>query len=69
MKVNQHMEERYSSKPVGYLLGRFGLLAVLAGLILAAWNSQVVIVIVLGLVLSAAGLTKLWSRFSLVGVS
>jgi len=63
------MEERYSSRPVGYLLGRFGLLAVLAGLILAAWNNQVVIVIVLGLVLSAAGLTKLWSRFSLVGVN
>ncbi len=36
---------------------------------LAAWYSQVMIVIVLGLVLSAAGLSKLWSRFSLVGVS
>jgi uncharacterized protein (DUF58 family) len=50
-------------------LGRFGLLAVLAGLVLAAWNSQLVIVIVLGLVLSTAGLTKLWSRYSLLGVS
>ena len=40
----------------------------LAGLLLAAWYGQVVIVIVLGLVLSAAGLSKLWSRYSLKGV-
>ena len=62
-------EKRFSSQPTGYLLGRFGLLAVLAGLLLAAWYGQVVLVILLGLVLSAAGLSKLWSRFSLVGVS
>jgi len=41
----------------------------LAGLLLAAWYGQVVIVVVLGLVLSAAGLSKLWSRYSLKGVS
>jgi uncharacterized protein (DUF58 family) len=63
------MEERYSSQPVGYLLGKFGLLIVLAGMLLAAWYDQIVIVIVLALVLSAAGLSKLWSRYSLVGVS
>jgi uncharacterized protein (DUF58 family) len=49
-------------------LGRFGLLAILAGLLLAAWYDQVVIVILLGLVLSAAGLSKLWGRLSLAGI-
>ncbi len=63
------MEERFSPEPAGYLLGRFGLLAILTGLLLAAWYGQLVIVIVLGLALSAAGLSKLWSRYSLVGVS
>ncbi len=63
------MEERFSSQPVGYLLGRFGLLFVLAGLLLAAWYGQLVIVIVLALVLSTAGLSRLWSRYSLAGVS
>jgi len=40
----------------------------LAGLLLAAWYGQVVIVIVLALALSAAGLSRLWSRYSLKGV-
>jgi len=62
------MEEHLSSQPVGYLLGRFGLLAMLAGLLLAAWNGQIVIVILLGLILAAAGLAKLWSCLSLVGI-
>jgi uncharacterized protein (DUF58 family) len=64
-------EERkhFSTQPAGYLLGTFGLLAIGAGLLLAAWYGQVVIVVMLGLVLSAAGLTRLWSRLSLVGVS
>lgn len=62
-------EKRFSSQPTGYLLGKLGLLAILAGLLLAAWYGQVVIVILLGLALSAAGLSKLWSRWSLVGVS
>jgi len=62
-------EKRFSSRPAGYLLGKFGLLVILAGLLLAAWYGQAVIVIVLGLFLSAAGLSKLWSRFSLAGVS
>lgn len=53
----------------GYLISKFGLLFVLAGLFLAAWYGQVVIVILLCLVLSAAGLSRLWSRCSLLGVS
>ena len=62
-------EERFSPQPVGYLLGRVGLIILLVGLFFAAWYGQVVIVILLGLVLAAAGLAKLWSRFSLAGVS
>lgn len=61
--------KRFSSQPVGYLFGGFGLLVIVAGLVLAAWFRQVVIVIPLALVLSAIGLSRLWSRFSLVGVS
>jgi len=63
-----YIEKGLSTQSAGYLLSKFGLLAMLAGLLLAAWYDQVVIVIVLGLVLSAAGLSKLWSRYSLKGV-
>ena len=66
--VSKQTEEHFPSQSVGYLLSRFGLLAVLAGLLLAAWNGQVVIVILLGLALSAAGLANLWSHLSLAGV-
>ncbi len=62
-------ERRFSSRSVGYLFSKIGLLVILAGMLLAAWYGQAVIVLLLGLVLSAAGLSKLWSRFSLVGVS
>jgi uncharacterized protein (DUF58 family) len=58
-----------SLQPTGFLLGRFGLLVLLAGLILAAWYGQVFIVILLALVLAAAGLSWLWSRYSLAGVT
>ena len=63
------MENNSSSQPTGYLLGKFGLAGLLIGLILAAWYNQVVIVILIGLALSAAVLAKLWSRLSLTGVS
>jgi len=66
--ISKQTEEHFSSQSAGYLLGRFGLIAILAGLLLAAWNGQIVIVILLALVLSAAGLAKLWSHFSLAGV-
>ena len=61
-------EKGYSSQSTGFFLNRFGLLTLLAVLLLAAWNGLLVIVILIGLVLSAAGLAKLWSRLSLVGV-
>jgi len=60
---------RFSSQPAGLLLGKFGLLFLLAGIILAAWYGQTVIVVLLGLALSAAGLARLWSRYSLKGIS
>ncbi len=63
------METRFSSQPAGYVFKWSGLLTLLAGLLLAAWHRQLVIAILFGLVLSAAGLAKLWSRFSLMGVS
>ena len=50
------MEKRFPSQPAGYLFSRFGLLTMLAALLLAAWYGQVVIVVLLGLVLSAAGI-------------
>ena len=61
-------EKGYSSAPAGYLLGRFGLLVMLAVLLLAAWFGQTVIVVLIGLALSAAGLARFWSRLSLTGV-
>jgi len=62
-------DKRFSSQPTAYLLDKFSLLAILACLLLAAWYCQIVIVTLLGLALSAAGLSKLWSRLSLAGVS
>jgi len=58
-----------TSASAGILLTKGGLLVLLAVMVLAAWNRQVVIVILLGLALSAAGLSSLWSRLSLSGVS
>jgi len=57
-----------SSQPAGYLMNKFGLILLLAILLVAVWFGQVMVAILLGLVLSAAGLARLWSRFSLVGV-
>ena len=58
----------YSSKPAGYLLNKFSLLVLLVILCVAAWFGQVVVVLIIGLVLSTAGLAKLWSWSSLLGV-
>jgi len=67
--ADRNQDGHFSSQPVGYLFGRSGLLVLLTGLLLAAWYGQIIIVILLGLVLSTVGLAKLWSRWSLVGVS
>lgn len=57
-----------SSKPAGYLLGKYSLIVMLVGLIIAAYNGKVLMVILFGLILSAAGLAKLYSYLSLVRV-
>ncbi len=61
-------DKAYLSQPSGYLLGRVGLFIILGFLLLAAWARQTVIVVLLGLLLSAAGVAWLWSRLSLVNV-
>jgi uncharacterized protein (DUF58 family) len=58
----------FAAQPSGYLLHK-GSLYVLGGLLLlSAWKGQTGIVILLGLVLSVAGLAAFWSRLSLAGV-
>ena len=66
--VIEPAENSPSTGPAGLLLNRFGLLIILAVLVLAAWAGQTVIVVLVGLVFAAAGLSKLWSRLSLKGV-
>ncbi len=46
------VENGYLSQPTGYLFSRVTLFVLLAFLLLAAWNHQVVIVVLLGLILS-----------------
>jgi uncharacterized protein (DUF58 family) len=58
-----------SVHPAGVLLNKYTLLVVLALLLLAAWAGQTAIVVLLGLGLSAAGLSLIWSRLSLKNVS
>ncbi len=60
--------ENSSSDSTSFLLGKVGLIFLVIVLLIAAWNGQVFIVILLGLAISAAMLGKLWSRFSLRGI-
>ncbi len=61
-------EKGYSFQPAGLLLGKSCLVILLVIFLLAVWFDQVMIVVLLGLALSAVGLAKLWSQCSLVGV-
>jgi len=65
-----HPEEGRSiaAQPSGYLLHKASLYVLGGILLLAAWRGQPGIVILIGLVLSAAGLSVLWSRVSLAGI-
>jgi uncharacterized protein (DUF58 family) len=63
------MQQRYPDNSVSFLLTTIGLLVLLVGFLLAAWNGQIVITTVLGIALAAGALSKLWSRFCLSGVS
>ena len=58
----------FAAQPSGYLLQKASLYVLGGILFLAAWKGQAGIVILLGLVISAAGLARLWSRVSLAGV-
>lgn len=68
-QIANEAEKHISSQPTAFLLGRFGLVAILICLLLAAWYGQIVITVLLGLVFTTAGLSRLWSRLSLEGVS
>ena len=57
-----------SLQPAGILLSKYVLGVAFLLLLLAAWAGQNVIVVLLGLGLAAAGLSWLWSLFSLKGV-
>ena len=62
-------EESNLSQQTGYFVGKFGILAMVAVLVIAAWFGQIAISLLAGLILSAAGLARLWNRLSLVRVS
>ncbi|MDD4984904.1 MAG: DUF58 domain-containing protein [Dehalococcoidales bacterium] len=67
--THRKFEERLTtSQTTSYLLGKYSLIIMLTGLIIAAWNGKVLIVVLLGLILSAAGLAKLYSYLSLIRV-
>jgi uncharacterized protein (DUF58 family) len=57
--------QRPTIQSAGVLLSRIGLLVMLALLLFAAWYGQFIIVIILGLLMSTAGLSFLWSRLAL----
>jgi len=54
-----------SSRPTIQLLSKIGLVVMVIVLVIAAWNNLTPVVILLGVVLSAAGIAKIWSRYSL----
>ncbi len=60
--------ERFA-EPASFFFNRFSIFLVITLLILAGYAGQTVIVVILALVLVSAGVTRFWSRFSLVGVS
>jgi uncharacterized protein (DUF58 family) len=61
--------KKVSTRAAGLLLNKIGLISVAVALIFAAWAGQTLIVILLGLVFGAAGLSRLWSHWSLAGVT
>lgn len=60
--------KKTSTQSTGFLLNKFSIIVIAILLVLAAWGRQTVIVVLLGLALAAAGLSKLWSYLSLKGV-
>ena len=62
------LSKKASTQATSFFLNKFGLVISAIMLILAAWAGQTVIVILLGLVLGVAALSRLWSYLSLKGV-
>ncbi len=59
---------KIQGKTTGYIFNTYVLLILLAVLLVAAWAKLTVVVVLLGLVLVTAGLTRLWSQLSLKSV-
>lgn len=59
------VEQRNENQQAGFLLGRIGLIFLFVMLAGAVWFGETVMAIFISLVLVAAGLSRLWSRFSL----
>jgi uncharacterized protein (DUF58 family) len=68
--TDSNLSERVkeTTTAAGNLLRTPGLVALAAVFVLAAWYSHTGILLLTGLFLSTAGLARLWSRLSLVGV-
>jgi len=62
-------KSQITTSPVGLLFDRISLIILAVFLLLAAWAGYTVIVIVLGLVLAAAGICLLWSHLALKGIN
>ncbi len=65
----QDKKKSYETRQASYLLNRFGLLFLLGCLVLAVWNGQVVLALLFSLVISTAGLARIWGHLALKGVS
>jgi uncharacterized protein (DUF58 family) len=63
------LTRKTSTQSAGVFLNKFGLIGMAILLVLAAWAGITIIVILFGLVLGLAGLSRLWSYWSLKGVS
>lgn len=66
--TSEKLKPRIETRAVGLLLNKFGLAIIAVVLALSAWAGLTIIVIIAGLLLAAAGLSKLWSILSLKGV-
>ncbi|MFC1910300.1 DUF58 domain-containing protein [Chloroflexota bacterium] len=65
---NSDQKKHFTSEPAGVILNRFGLLILLVGILLAAWGGMTPIVILLGFIFAAVGISRLWSRFCLKNI-
>jgi uncharacterized protein (DUF58 family) len=69
LPASRGASQSFPYDPAGFLFHKISLFLLGGALLLAAWHGQVGMVILLGLVFSAAGLAATWSRVSLDGVT